>query len=518
MSNPTDGTADNFGWPCYEGRPAPGGLGRTEPQPLREPVRPGLASGAAPYFRYPHNELDLPSGVCPRAAVGFVVAPRSTPAGRTRRVQQRSSSPTIRGGASSSSRPVRRAAGPGEAAQFSTQVGELVDLQIGPGGDLYYVDGSGVTIHHIRYFPSSHPSPSAIAHAPTTGAAPLTVRSTATLSSDPDGDPLSYAWDLDGDGAFDDTAAATASYTYTIPGTYLARLQVSDGNASATATVSVSAGNTPPRPVIDAPTGSTTWKVGDTISFSGRANDDQDGALSASALSWSLLLQHCPSTCHQHPLQTYPGVADGSFVAPDHEYPAHLELRLSATDSSGLTATTSLRLDPQTVVARLREPPARPHSGRRLHESGHPVQPHRHHGIDGVGERSVTTDAGWQHVPMEQLVGRWHREPHRLRIGGGHLHGELRARHDGAGDLEFVGEDDRKSGHDYLDDERPGRHPGAVRPDHDLRLVESARPHVDDDAQRHPRRPDATRNLLLQRRQPQCPRKPLLDERHVPMK
>jgi hypothetical protein len=49
-------------------------------------------------------------------------------------------------------------------------------------------------------------------------------------------------------------------------------------------------------------------------------------------------------------MQTYPGVADGSFVAPDHEYPAYLELRLTATDSSGLATTTSVRLDPQTVV------------------------------------------------------------------------------------------------------------------------------------------------------------------------
>ena len=62
------------------------------------------------------------------------------------------------------------------------------------------------------------------------------------------------------------------------------------------------------------------------------------------------MLQHCPSNCHTHPLQSYPGVASGSFVAPDHEYPSHLELRLTATDSSGMTATTSRRLDPTTVV------------------------------------------------------------------------------------------------------------------------------------------------------------------------
>jgi hypothetical protein len=37
-------------------------------------------------------------------------------------------------------------------------------------------------------------------------------------------------------------------------------------------------------------------------------------------------------------------------VAPDHSYPSYLELRLTATDSGGLTTTTSVNLDPRTVV------------------------------------------------------------------------------------------------------------------------------------------------------------------------
>ena len=89
--------------------------------------------------------------------------------------------------------------------------------------------------------------------------------------------------------------------------------------------------------MIDTPAAGTTWKVGDTINFSGHATDAQQGTLAASALTWSLVLQHCPSTCHEHPLQTYSGTASGSFVAPDHEYPSHLDLRLTATDPGGLT-------------------------------------------------------------------------------------------------------------------------------------------------------------------------------------
>ena len=58
---------------------------------------------------------------------------------------------------------------------------------------------------------------------------------------------------------------------------------------------------------------------------------------------------HCPQECHEHPIQTFAGVASGSFAAPDHEYPSHLELRLTATDAQGLTHTTTRQLDPTTV-------------------------------------------------------------------------------------------------------------------------------------------------------------------------
>ena len=93
------------------------------------------------------------------------------------------------------------------------------------------------------------------------------------------------------------------------------------------------------------------------INFAGRANDAQDGPLPASRLSWGLILHHCPSNCHEHTIQTFTGVAGGSFTTPDHEYPSYLELRLTATDSGGLTDVESLRLDPRTVTVTLNASP-----------------------------------------------------------------------------------------------------------------------------------------------------------------
>ena len=70
-----------------------------------------------------------------------------------------------------------------------------------------------------------------------------------------DDDPLSYAWDLDGDGAFDDSAEPRPTYTYDNPGRYTARLKVTDGfGESAAGSVVVEAGtNTPPEATIHDP-------------------------------------------------------------------------------------------------------------------------------------------------------------------------------------------------------------------------------------------------------------------------
>jgi hypothetical protein len=90
--------------------------------------------------------------------------------------------------------------------------------------------------------------------------------------------------------------------------------------------------------------------VGDAISFSGHATDPEQGTLPASALHWQLVMFHCPSNCHTHVIQTFDGVSSGSFSAPDHEWPSYLELWLTAIDSQGAEATTSVRLDPRTVA------------------------------------------------------------------------------------------------------------------------------------------------------------------------
>jgi hypothetical protein len=115
--------------------------------------------------------------------------------------------------------------------------------------------------------------------------------------------------------------------------------------------------NQPPTATITSPTNITTWRVGTTINFSGGATDPEDGTLPPTALSWSIILHHCPSNCHTHVLQTFDDVASGSFTAPDHEYPSYIEVRLTATDSGNASDSDSVDLQPRTVTITLQSAP-----------------------------------------------------------------------------------------------------------------------------------------------------------------
>ena len=203
-------------------------------------------------------------------------------------------------------------------------------LTQGPDGALYYADLSGGTIRRIA--PNNTAPTARITANPTSGAAPLTVAFDGARFERPEQQTLTYAWDLDGDGAYDDSTEVAPSRTYTSPGTVTVRLRVSDpggltGTASTTITVGgVARGHHRHALAHDHLGGRRHDRV------LGSARTSSGAALPASRLSWTLSLRHCSRTdanvCHTHAIQDYAGVASGSFVAPDHEYPSHLLLSL----------------------------------------------------------------------------------------------------------------------------------------------------------------------------------------------
>jgi PKD repeat protein len=354
--DPTDSVVENFGWPCYEGPGRQAGYDSANLS-ICENLYGQSSAVTAPYHAYHHSAKVVAGETCPTGSSSvaglefeFAASGSNYPAPEYDDAlffadYSRDCIWVMPKGADG--KPA-----PGQVRTFVAGALNPVNLETGPGGDLFYVDFDGGTIRRITYA-SANQNPVARATAtPTTGPAPLTVTFDGSGSSDPDPeDPITYAWDLDDDGAFDDSTKAQDTYAYTETGSHTATLKVTDSHgATDTDAVTISVGNTTPTAFIDTPAAGTNWKVGDVINFSGHATDAQDGTLPASALSWQLNLQHCPSNCHTHVVQTFSGKASGSFTAPDHEYPAYLELQLTATDSGGLTNTKTLRLDPRTVT------------------------------------------------------------------------------------------------------------------------------------------------------------------------
>jgi glucose/arabinose dehydrogenase len=365
ITNTAGGTAVNFGWPCYEGN-ATGSAAQPGYQSANVNLCTSLYNNpsqvTAPFYAYNHSNQVVSGETCPTGGssitgLAFYTSgsyPASYNGGLFFADHTRNCIWFMPAGASGLPDPSRR-------QTFAPSAGNPVDLEIGPGGDLFYADLDGGAIHRIRYTATSNQPPTAVISAqPTSGPTPLTVSFNGSGSSDPEGGALTYAWDLDGNGVYDNGSTAQVSWTYNTPGTVTARLRVTDPQGqSGTTSVTINAGNSPPVPTIVNPTSASRWKVGDTISFSGGATDAQDGTEPASRLSWTLLLHHCssPTDCHVHTLAVPTYVSSGSFVAPDHGYPVYLELQLTATDASGLSATTTVRLDPLTVDLTFRSNP-----------------------------------------------------------------------------------------------------------------------------------------------------------------
>jgi glucose/arabinose dehydrogenase len=239
-------------------------------------------------------------------------------------------------------------------------VSSPVHLTVGPGGDIFYTNLISGTVRRLVYlFDNSQPTADAEA-APLAGPLPLAVNFDATDSSDPDDDPLMYAWDFgDDDGEFDDAFGATPSHSYTEAGTFHARVRVDDGrNGTAIAEVVIDAGNAPPTAHITQPLTGFTWSVDQTVSFAGTGSDPNQGNLPASAKTWEVIMAHCPSACHEHPLGIFNDVSSGTFTAPDHEYPSHIILRLTVEDQFGATDTDEIILQPKTVDLQIRSAPS----------------------------------------------------------------------------------------------------------------------------------------------------------------
>jgi glucose/arabinose dehydrogenase/PKD repeat protein len=344
-----DGAVENFGWPCYEG-PVIHKLYDDADLPICEALytEPDATTGAYASYLHPLTSQvpGCETGGAAISGLAFYTGNRYPP-GYTGALfaadYARQCIWMYLAGADGLPDP--------DTARLFAHADSPMSLEIGPDGTLYYLSYWTGTLHHFEYVTNRTPI-AAIAADPQSGPSPLTVTFDARGSRDPDpSEVLSYEWDLDGDGAFDDATAPTATWTYPTGGIYAASLRVTDRiGATDVDTRTITVDNSVPDVTIDTPAPDLRWAVGDRITFSAHATDAQDGALPAAAFSWSLRIAHCTTAgCHGHGLGTFANTASGSFVAPDHEYPSHLELTVTATDSSGLQSTAQRILEPKPV-------------------------------------------------------------------------------------------------------------------------------------------------------------------------
>jgi glucose/arabinose dehydrogenase len=351
--DPTDAAVDNMGWPCYEGNAQHSGYA---PSGICQGLY-GQGAGAvvAPYFSYRHGQVVVSGETCGTGSSSVAGLAFYTGSGYPAAYQDalffadysRKCVWAMRKGAN----------GLPDTSTVQTIIGAAgpVMLTTAPDGDVLYAGFDDDRLHRIRYVGGNLPPAATIAATPSSGTSPLNVSFTAAGSSDPEGQTLTFAWDLDGDGSFDDGTGLTRTWTYTggAATTVTARVLVTDpGGQSAVAATAILLNGTRPTAVIDTPSGALRWKVGDPIGFSGRGLDPDEpgGQLPAAALQWEAIIHHCPSDCHVHAMQSFNGVASGSFNAPDHEYPSFLELRLTVTDPTGETASASVSIQPQTTT------------------------------------------------------------------------------------------------------------------------------------------------------------------------
>ncbi len=239
------------------------------------------------------------------------------------------------------------------------------DADFGPDGAMYVIDfglgsgtgrggsNEGAGIYRIDYVGDGRLPDAKISVDRDSGTDPLTVKFSSEGSGLPGDQPVSYAWDFDGDGTTDSTEA-DPSHTYTAKGLHTARLTVTGPDElTALAVLDITVGNTRPEVTIQQPPDGGMFSFGDTIPFTVKVADEEDGRSGPIDCSRVVVQSQLGHDTHLHPLDNYTGCT-GEIVtdAGDSHGPgqnlyygitAQYEDK-GAPDAPALTGSTSLTL------------------------------------------------------------------------------------------------------------------------------------------------------------------------------
>jgi len=239
--------------------------------------------------------------------------------------------------------------------------GDISSMAFGPhandNGDdgiaLYFMTrGFGGRLNRIAFTGTLNrsPQPLKINANVTSGAVGTIVQFDGTESGDPDGDTLTFEWDLDGDGVFE-SSGPVVSFQYNVEGLYNVAMKARDGKGGRATTIMKLGIGEHPIAVIVSPVEGEQFFVGEQFVLTG-AGSDKGIASPDDAMMWEVLQHH---SAHNHPyldptvgnsiqLQAAPSPED--FKASTNSY---LEIILTVTNAIGLETIISRNVMPQLV-------------------------------------------------------------------------------------------------------------------------------------------------------------------------
>src|SRR5690606_23855612 len=185
-----------------------------------------------------------------------------------------------------------------------------IDMKFGPDGAPYMADwGNGFghantddSIYRIDYVAGNRAPLAKATATPDSGVAPLTVTFSSAGSADPDGDPITFAWDF-GDGGT--STSANPTHTYQANGNYTATLTVQDpGGKTASVALPIVVGNTRPEVTFEAPPDGAFINLGDEVDYTVTVTDAEDGAADCEEVTVTTALGHDQ---HAHDTAQYTG-------------------------------------------------------------------------------------------------------------------------------------------------------------------------------------------------------------------
>jgi len=199
--------------------------------------------------------------------------------------------------------------------------------------------GESTACAPVTVKPSLDSPPYASAGGPYTGAVGVPVQLDASASYDVDGDQLTYAWDLNNNGAFVDATGPNPTVTFAQPGSYAIGVKVTDSHGlSDTAFTTVTIGDHAPQASAGGP---YSGRPGSPVTLDASGSSDPDG--DPITYAWDL--------------QSNGGFADSTQAKPTFTVPSSaipgtaLQVCVKVTDSFGRydTACSSVTVVAPTV-------------------------------------------------------------------------------------------------------------------------------------------------------------------------